>query len=495
MEKENKGLRAKVIRGLGWSTGQTVGSLSIQVVTIVVLSRILSPTEVGIVAAAMGVIYVLMTLGYLGTGAAIIQRQEIGREHIGTALLLNLAVAMVLIALVFLVAPWLEKLLGIDQVEEVLLVLAILILGHAWMTLLESLATRDLRFRLVATVDFAATTVGYCGLSIACALLGFGLWSLVAGHLGRVLLKAIVLAFVFRRRLSLAVSRSALSDLLHFGLSFTLGKGASDITSNLDRTVIGGLLGADIAGLYARSRQVLQLGNSLALRPIDIVLFPAMSKVQKDPAKLQRAFYSASMLISLMTLPAVVVVILISDPLVPFILGEQWTGIVLPMQILSLSIFLSAATWLGIMLARSVGQVRSPAVIQVITSILVFCAIGVAYPGGLEAICWGLLVVKLIGLVLTANVVGRVLGIGFRKMLVPVVPGLMVAGSFAAFWWVYTAILGSWAQSVPGATVYIVLVGLTFCLVLLLVPGTVLTRDLMEIRASLLGRILGRARG
>lgn len=483
------GLRARIAESVGWTTTQTVVGIGVQILTVIVLSHLLTPSEVGIVAASLGAVNVLLIVAQLGAGPAIIQRAELDSTHIGAAVILNLIAGGTIFVGLLALAPWLSSLTGIKEMAAVLPVLSIMVFLRPLGLLFDALAKRDLQFRALAVVGLTSSVFGYSAVSIGCALAGFGYWSLVVGTIAQASVLLIILGAWYRHRLTFRLSRQSLRDILGYGIPFTVARGAQEVTINLDRTLVGTFLGADAAGLYARCRQLLHMATTALIQPIESVLFPAMSQVQRDVKKLARGYYSILSLVSLLSLPMALVILVVSDPLVPIVLGSHWSGITEPMRILSFSVFLLAFDGAAAVLARSVGRVRERAVIQVVLAVFVLSAVAVLYRWGIEGICVGILAALLINAVAMAGLTAKALGVPLWRTLVPVLPGAVVTlGLGAAYWACFRILEPSGIIEALLAFGFVVVVGLVLGGVLLFTPRLVLTPDLLEIRARLFAR-------
>ncbi len=489
---ERGNLREKAVKALGWSAGQTIGSIGIQVATIIVLSRILSPGEVGVVATGMAFIAILTIFVELGVGPALIQRQFVDRAHIGTALCLSLVLGAVLATALYFSAAWLARLVKIDEIAWVLPFLSTIIVIQPLAGVLESLAKRELRFQRVATVNFLAMALGYCGLSVACALAGLGFWSLVAGYIAQVTLRFAFLMALSRQYWVLAFSKKALSDILSFGASFSIVRLSYMSANRLDRALLGSLLGAEAVGLYSRAQQLVELGSTVVGQPLGAVLFPIMARTQEDKTKLARAFRSSLTVVGLWALPATLMIIVGSKPLIPLVLGEHWSGLVSPLQILALGTFLRSFDGTAAALARAVAKVRERAAIQVLYAILVLSSVATLYKWGLDAVVFGVLGAMIINWLLMAMLSAKILGRSMLWVLAPIVPGLAVTLFLASLIGVSYLVLGSLAFSATGFVTYAILSGFLLLALCLLAPERIMTRDIVEIRSALIIKLLPR---
>jgi len=487
-----KGFHRKAAKGIGWSTGQTIGNITVRILTIVVISRILSPAEVGIVAASMAIISVIALIAQMGVGAALIQRETVSFDHFGTALVMTIVSGLAFAGAVYALAPWLAGLLAIAEAEAALQFLAVIIIVQSVTLVFESLAMRELQFGKVATADFLAMAIGFGAVSIACALAGLGLWSLVAGQIGRVVVKLALVIVLIRPSWRMTVTRKALGDILSFGALFSIDRVAEVSASRLDRSVLGAVLGPEAVGLYTRAQQLLEIAAVATTRPLDIVLFPIMSRVQDSRDKLERGFTSAVALIGAVTLPATLLIVLASKPWIPLILGAHWSGLVPPLQILVLGLFLRSYDWATAVLARSAGRVRERALIQLLYVVLVLGSVALLSPWGLKAVAVGVVASMAVNAVVMTHLIARILGRPILGLIAHLGSALMVTALLGGLFYALYLLLGTWILGAEGTLLFAMITLLSLVGILVLAPKILLTKDLLKVRTGLLAKLAGK---
>jgi len=232
-------VRQLLLRGFGWALGQSVGGLLVQLITLVVLSRLLTPSEFGIVAIVVSLLGGLILVVELGVGPALIQRSSITSRHIGSAIWLSLSLGVFLLIVLQLVAPTVAVWLGIGDQATALRVLTSIVLLRPLVTILSSIARRDLQMREAAAADLIGTALGYSVVAIGMALMGFGIWALVTANIAQLVLTLLILAYYQRRKLSLRVGFQETRDVLSFGAYFSIGRLANYAAQKFDRALVG----------------------------------------------------------------------------------------------------------------------------------------------------------------------------------------------------------------------------------------------------------------
>lgn len=482
-------LKRVFTRGFAWAFTQSVGGLLIQAATLMVLSRILTPADFGIVAIAVSAVGVISLLVELGVGPSLIQQRELKRRHVGSALCISLGLGVVLMVACQALAAPAAHLLGMDDNVAVLRFMALIIALQPLITILSSLARRDFKMRTVATAELVAGTFGYSVIAVGLALLGYGYWSLAIAQISQLVINLLLLLWAERRRVTLRPGMSEAKDVLAFGTFFSIGRLANYMAQKFDRAMIGTFLGAEAAGNYQRILNMLQIIGPLAAGPLDAIMFPLLSRLQDDAGRLRRSYRATTAVAAMLTMPASLMMCVSAPVLVPLVLGSQWDAVVLPAQIMAATLFFRTNDSITATLVRSVGRVKERAVLQILYAVLSLGSIYVLRGFGLPGIALGLLAVTVLNFVLMSFLVRRVTTMSVMDNFTPLIPAAvatsclsLVAGGFyaalddALFTYVWMAVfLGS------GGVIYL--------FVLLMLPDSWLPTDVANLRAALLQRV------
>ena len=487
-------MRQTLIRGFAWAFGQSVGGLLVQLVTLVVLSRLLTPGEFGIVAIVVSLLGAFALIVELGVGPALIQRPSITLRHIGSAIWLSLSLAILLVVLLQLVAQSVAVWLGIGDQVAALRVLTAMLLLNPMVTVLSAITRRDLRMREAATADLMGNTLGYSLVSIALALLGFGLWALVSAQLAQLGLQLLILAYYQRRKLSLRFGMQETKDVLSFGAYFSVGRVANYMAQRFDRALIGALLGSEAAGYYQRAMNMLQLVGPFLSGPLENVMFPLLSRIQDDTARLRRSYRASTAVAAMVTMPVSVLLCISAPVLVPLALGSQWHGVVLPAQIMSGVLFFRTNDSITATLMRATGRVKARAALQVLYAVLSLGSIWALQDFRLEGIAVGLLCATIINFVLQSFLVRRVASMTMADNFTPLIPGALIALVLALLAAASYLLLGRALFTLPWMALHLVVSGVAYLGLAALLPASSLPAEVASLRSAVLEKAGRRAR-
>jgi len=322
----------------------------------IALARLISPAEFGLWGMALVFTGFASLLGDVGLGAALIQRAQIEPRHLDTVFWINLglgvvlAVGMVAVAgplAVFYNAPALAPLLAVAATECIIKGLS---------GVHRVLLVRAMQFRLIAVQETAALLVA--GLT-ACLLAaaGWGAWSLVAQNLVFAALVALSMLWLHPWRPSLRFDVPGLRDLLHFSLHLQAFNLLNYWLRNLDKFLIGRLLGDVALGHYNRAYTTMLLPQSQITGTLERVLWPALSRCAHDPDRLREAYLRTLRIIALVSFPLMIGLAVTAPDFVVVVFGPAWEPAVAPLQWLCIAGFLqtpvSTLGWLYLASGRT----------------------------------------------------------------------------------------------------------------------------------------------
>jgi lipopolysaccharide exporter len=325
-------LSRSTFRGLQWTYGASlVGSL-LQVGYTAAMGRLLSPPDFGVLAIALVFLRFGQYFAQMGVGPALIQSPTMSDRKASTAFTMN-AVLSTTVALIFIVIAGLaQNLLDDPSVVPVVRVMALGMVIGGLGTTAESLLRRELRFRRIATIQLLSFVIGYLCVGLTSALLGAGVWSLVAAHLSQTTISSLLYFTARPHPVRGGWNRAEALKLVSFGGRVSLISFAEFLGTSLDTLVIGRVAGGAPLGQYNRAYLLVNLPLERLMQGVQSVLFPAFSQIQTERDRLTRVYRSALGVAAAGLIPTATGMAVAAAPLVRVVLGDQWTlaGEVLP---------------------------------------------------------------------------------------------------------------------------------------------------------------------
>lgn len=402
-ENKNRSLKAKTLKGFWWTSLGTVTQYLIRFAVLMVLARLLEPEDFGVMAAAMVVINFSEIFSMLGVAPALIQRPVLEEDHIRTGYTLTLVLGIVLMFLLWLAAPWIALLFRMEQLTDMIKILAIVFPIHSIAAVGRALLTREMQFGILVRVQVAAYFFGYCLVSIALAASGTGVWSLVWAYLAMAMINTILICRIKPPRIQLQLDLTAARQLLSFGIGHTLTMIFNYFAMQSDNFVVGRFLGSGLLGSYNRAYQLMALPANLFGQMVERVLFPALAAIQHNIKGLSTVYLRGVAGIALLCLPLSAAALVLAPEVVYVVLGPKWSQAVIPFQILAAGILFRISYKMSDCLCNAVGAVYKRAWRQAIYAGMVVAGAMIGKEWGVGGVAVGTLVALAGNYLLTAQ--------------------------------------------------------------------------------------------
>lgn len=403
----------------------------LQLVVLGVLARLLTPGDFGVVSAALVVTGLSAIVSQLGVGPALVQRPELEQRHLDTGFTISVSLGLVLGVVVWMSASLTATFLSVDKAAPVLRVLSWTFPIASVSTVARSLLSRELQFRWLANIQILSYGLGYGLVGIAGALLGYGVWALVAAQVTQTAVRSAILVVKRPPRLRPVIDRNAAKELLNFGGGFTIARLANYVAVYGDNALTSRYLGPAALGYYSRAYALMSAPAYAFGQVLDQVLFPAMARVQHDPRRLAGAYRRGVALIAMLTMPSSAALILLAPELIVVALGPQWTQAIEPFQVLGLGMLFRTSYKMSDSIARSTGAVYRRAWRQILYAALVCVGAWIGQRWGITGVAWGALGALTVNFFLMAQLGLEVGHMSWREFWVAHRPGgLLTVVSF-----------------------------------------------------------------
>jgi len=314
---------SSAVSNVQWAATSQIGRVGIQLVSLVILARLLPASDFGLLAMANIVTNFAMIIRDMGTGAAVIQRTTLSEELLDTVFWSNAAFGVIAGTLVALGSPLIAWAFREPALGSILLLLAVAFPIGALGTTQLSLLERGGFFRTIAAVEIGSALVG-AAVGIFAAWHGVGILSLIAQTLVTTILSGCCYWMLSRWRPSLRWSKSEFAGLLHFSGNLVSFNIINYFSRNADAMIIGRVLGPLELGLYNMAYRIMLFPLQNLTSVVNRAFFPIFSGKQEDKAAIGRNYLKLLRLINLLTAPLMLGIWAVRDPFVLVILGPSW---------------------------------------------------------------------------------------------------------------------------------------------------------------------------
>lgn len=326
-------LKQKVLQGSAWTLLANISSQALSFLVTVVLARLLTPGDFGVVAISAVFTGVITLFQDVGMGAALIQRKDIDEDYLSTSFSVSLIAGVILACMLAGASPLIAWFYGEAVLRDILLVSSIGFLLSPFTSIHTSILSKGLEFKKVALITLA--TQGASGvISVTMALLGYGVWSMVLGKILSQPLLIPVVWTVVKWRPKPRIVMKCFRDLFGFSshlLAFNL---MNFFARNLDNLIIGKYLGAQALGYYSVAYNLMLKPLQLISWSVGKVLFPVFSSIQDDPEQTRAVYLKIVRSISLLTFPMMTGLFMVAEEFILTVYGENWRPAILPLKLL-----------------------------------------------------------------------------------------------------------------------------------------------------------------
>ena len=390
-----RGLGRRAVNGVFWTAASNWGDQLSRLVVFAILARLLDPKAFGLVALAWVFIGFVDVVADQGLVAALIQRKNIARIHLDTGFwMLVVFGVFLMLALIGLSLP-LAAAMHEGALAPVLVALSFVIPIGSLSDVQQALLSRELRFRSLALRTLVGIGIGSV-VGIGAAVLGFGVWSLVAQRISSQLAQTIVLWRVAPWRPAFAFGKREARELFAFGKHVVGFRLMNFANSNVDNFLVGAVLGPFALGLYTVGYRILRLVIQLTSNLIDGVAFPVYARLQDHPDRFRRAYYKSSTFAALLAFPGFTAILVLAPQLVSVLFGPKWSGSVPVMQVLALVGIVRSVNYLNSSTLTGLGKPNWRVFIVGITTVLLVTALLISVWFGIVAVAVATLIVGIV---------------------------------------------------------------------------------------------------
>ncbi|YAF95755.1 MAG: MOP flippase family protein [Nodularia sp. CChRGM 3473] len=321
--EKSSNLRQQAVKGVIWSAIESWGSQVISFGVFFLLARLLDPEAFGLVALASVFLNFIQLFVDQGLSTAIVQRQELEPEHLNTAFWTNIGISTLLIILSILCAGLVAEFFSQPALTPIIRWLSFSFLFSAFSSVQQAIFQRKLAFKALAIRTLSAVVAGGV-VGITMVFMGFGVWSLVGQQLANGLVQVFTLWGVSDWRPGFKFSIKHFQELFAFGINEVGFKVFNFFSRRGDDFLIGYFLGPTALGYYSVAYRILLVMTQLLISTTSKVALPTFSKMQQDPERMRRAFYTVTQLSSFIAFPMFLAVAALSPELIKTIFGSQW---------------------------------------------------------------------------------------------------------------------------------------------------------------------------
>lgn len=349
-------LKTQVTSGILWSGGARIAQQILQFGLSVILARLLSPAEYGLMAMVMVFTGFAGMLADAGFNPALVQRKDLRQEHIHTVFWITLGSGFLLTTVTFLLAPLLAAFFKTPTLAPIFQAISLNFIFGGLGNVPSALLQRRMEFRLIAKVEIGALIISGV-MGVAMAMTGMGVWSLVGQSLASALLIGVFRCWASRWLPKPIFCRTAFKEIWEFSGSLYGFNFINYWGRNADNLIVGKFFGAPALGAYNRAYALMLLPITQINSIISQVIFPALSSIQGDKERVKRIYLRAIGIVTFLGFPIMMGLMVVAKPFVLTVYGPKWIEVAGILQILApvgaMQVLFNSTGWLFLSQGRT----------------------------------------------------------------------------------------------------------------------------------------------
>lgn len=433
-------LKHKTFKGTLWSVLERFSVQGIAFVVMIIMARMLTPDDYGLVGMLTVFIAVSQSLVDSGFSQALIRKQDRSELDNSTVFYFNIAVGLILYMILFLSAPLIARFYKEPILVPLTRLISLSVFINSFVVVQRALLTIKIDFKTQAKASFTAAVVsGIVGISMA--YVGYGVWAIVWYQLSNLAVNVGLLWMFSKWRPKRLYSWNSFRELFGFGSKLALSSVINVIYKNAYILVIGKVFRAADLGFYSRAHQFAEFPSSNVTSIIQRVTFPVLCTIQNDDDRLRYVYRRFLRLSAFVIFPLMIGMAAVAHPFIILVLKEKWEFAANLLQIICIGMMWYPIHAINLNLLQVKGRSDLFLRLEIIKKIIGVVIICITIPFGLIAMCWGSVLNSIIALIINTYYTGKLIRVGFFKQIIDLLPTLFYSLTMGALVWTTVQIL------------------------------------------------------
>lgn len=414
-------LKKNTVSGFFWRFAERCGAQLVSFVVSIVLARLLSPDDYGVIA----LVTVFITLSQVfidsGMGNALIQKKNSDDLDFSSVFFFNIFICSILYILLFIGAPFIAAVYSNEQLTAIIRVLGIVVIVSALKNVQQAYVSKHMMFKKFFFATLGGTLIAAI-IGIIMAYQGFGVWALVAQQIVNVTIDTIVLWCTVNWKPQMQFSFERIKDLYSYGWKLLVSSIINTLYDNLRQLIIGKLYSSADLAYYNRGKQFPNLAVNNINASIDSVLLPALAMEQDNKQNVKNMTRRAIKTSSYFMWPIMVGMAVTAEPIVRILLTEKWISAVPYLRIFCVVSAFQPIQTSNLNAIKAVGRSDLFLKLEVIKKSIGLCILFVVLRKGVMAIALSLLVYTLVAQIINSFPNKKLLNYSYAEQMKDILP-------------------------------------------------------------------------
>lgn len=434
----SESLKKKTVKGIGWSFADNIAHSGITFLVGLILAKwFLSPEEFGIIGIVTVFIAISNSIIDSGFSNALIRKIDAKSVDYNTVFYFNLAISILLYAVLYFASPVISHFFEEPILTPITRVLGVILIINGLAIIQQTLLIKAVDFKTQTKVSLISSiSSGIIGIGMA--ILGYGVWSLVAQQLSRQFFNTLFLWIFNNWRPAWEYSKSSFKELFGFGSKLLLSGLIDTIYKNIYQIVIGKFYSAAQLGQYTRAAQFKDIFASNLTSVIQKVSYPVLSSIQEEPERLKSAYRQVIKATMLVTFACMLGLAAVAKPLIIILIGERWLESVEYLQIICFAGMLYPLHAINLNILKVKGRSDLFLKLEIIKKALAVIPICLGIFLGIKFMLWGSVFNSFLAYFLNSYYSEQLINYPTKKQISDILPTFIISLSVAFCMWCIT---------------------------------------------------------
>lgn len=419
-------LKDKTIKGTAWSAADAFLGQGVTFLVGIVLARLLSPDEYGLIGICLIFTTVLNGIVDSGFSNALIRKKDIKDVDYNTMFITNMTISMVLYVLLFVCAPMVSVFFSRPELTDLIRVVGLILFANALSITQVTILTKRIDFKTKTKASLTSAILSGI-IGIVMAFLGFGVWSLVGQMLSKQILYTCCLWILNKWWPSFTFSSKSFHYMWGFGWKLMLSGLLNNIWNQLYQVVVGRCYSPATLGQFTKSNEYAGIFSSNLSTIIQRVSYPLLSELQDDKERMVEGYRSVIKMTMFITAICMLSLGAISEPLLYCMIGPQWHEAATYMPLICISMSLYPLHAINLNMLQVLGRSDIFLYLEIIKKIIGIAPICVGIFVDIYWMLFASIISGLISLYLNSWYTGKKLNYGMFKQLKDIMPAYSMA--------------------------------------------------------------------
>lgn len=419
-------LKRKTVGGVIWSSIERFSVAGLQFVIMIIMARVLTPEDYGMVAMLQIFIAVSQSLVDSGFSQALIRKLDRTQTDLSTVFYFNIGIGVFLYLVLFFSAPLISSFYNTHQLVPITRVIALGMVFNSLAVVQRAVLTIKIDFKTQMRASVLAAVIsGIVGISMAYT--GFGVWAIVAQQVTNLGINTLVLWIVSKWSPAKVFSMESFKEMFVFGSKLLLSGLIDTIWRNIYLIVIGKAFSKADLGYYTRAHQFSDFPSANLTSIFQRVTYPVLSTIQNDDVRLATNYRRVLRVTAYIIFPIMTGMAAVSTPMVRILLTDRWLFTADLLKIICLSMMFYPIHSINLNLLQVKGRSDLFLRLEIIKKIIGIIILVITIPMGLLAMCIGQIFSSLFSLAINTHYTGKLINVGFIKQMEDLIPILALS--------------------------------------------------------------------